>query len=381
MAKIKLKGNMWYSDVTIRGNRIRDPLSIYRPIAQRTLNEMVEMARMQRRGKTPENLSWVLFKEKYLEYSVKKNSKSLYFIHRMFEAVDSLLTIRALREMTPEQLVKLNFEMIKKNYAPVMVTRLAREVKTAMSYAERIKYVPMQDWSILKLTDPEGRLDFYEFSAYYELLKKLQGTPWFTSAYLMGRAGLRLSEMHFLEWADIQFPFRRLYLKSKNHLNWRLKGDRKGNKFRIIPLTLEYSLEAHLKSIARPAGFVLGEDRLSTPDCFGRQLAGALEATGIKTYLGEYGTAHTLRHTFGSHLAQKGVSLTQIRDWMGHSTTRMTEVYAHLMPGNPDNFSFNTNVDFLSTFQTPSVSNSQLQQYTAELGSGDLTPKIDENGL
>lgn len=381
MAKINLVGKVWHSDVTIRGKRIRKPLSIYRPIAERKLGEMIEMARMQRRGETPENLSWDLFKEKYLEYSVDKDSKSRYFVERMFKEVDRLLTIKSLREMTPERLAKFKFEMIQKKYASSMITRLAREVKTAMSYAEDMTYVPMQNWSIVKLAEPAGRLDFYEFSAYYELLKKLEGSPWFTSAYLMGRAGLRLSEMHFLEWADIQFPHRRIYLRSKDHLDWRLKSDKKGNKFRTVPLTLEYALEAYLKSISTHQGFVLGPNRLSTADCYGHQMAKALRSTGVKTHLGEYGSAHTLRHTFGSHLAQKGVSLTQIRDWMGHSTTRMTEVYSHLMPGNPNEFSFKPDVDFLSTFQTPSASDSHLQRYNAELANPDLAPKIDENGL
>ena len=46
---------------------------------------------------------------------------------------------------------------------------------------------------------------------------------------------------------------------------------------------------------------------------------------------------HMFRHTFGSHLAQRGVSLAKIREWMGHESITTTMVYAHLAPGyDPD---------------------------------------------
>jgi len=37
-----------------------------------------------------------------------------------------------------------------------------------------------------------------------------------------------------------------------------------------------------------------------------------------------------MRHTFGSLLAQQGVSLYKISKWMRHSHSRVTEIYAHL---------------------------------------------------
>src|SRR5437867_1831804 len=44
---------------------------------------------------------------------------------------------------------------------------------------------------------------------------------------------------------------------------------------------------------------------------------------------------HTLRHTFGAQLAQKGVDMAIIRDLLGHHSVTLTEkYYAHLAPGN-----------------------------------------------
>lgn len=45
-------------------------------------------------------------------------------------------------------------------------------------------------------------------------------------------------------------------------------------------------------------------------------------------------TPHVLRHTFGSRLVQKGVSIFKVSKWMGHSSVLVTERhYAHLAPG------------------------------------------------
>lgn len=43
-------------------------------------------------------------------------------------------------------------------------------------------------------------------------------------------------------------------------------------------------------------------------------------------------TPHTLRHTFASALAMKGVDLYRIATYLGHTNLRTTQIYAHLMP-------------------------------------------------
>jgi integrase len=43
-------------------------------------------------------------------------------------------------------------------------------------------------------------------------------------------------------------------------------------------------------------------------------------------------TPHTLRHTCGTWMAQEGTDLHKIGGWLGHSSARTTELYAHHHP-------------------------------------------------
>ena len=48
---------------------------------------------------------------------------------------------------------------------------------------------------------------------------------------------------------------------------------------------------------------------------------------------GEPGTPHWTRHTFASHFLAKCPDMFLLAKILGHSTTYVTEIYAHLMPG------------------------------------------------
>ena len=59
----------------------------------------------------------------------------------------------------------------------------------------------------------------------------------------------------------------------------------------------------------------------------GNGFKAALDRAGIDGV-----TPHTLRHTCGTWLAQRGVPLFQISGWLGHSDARTTALYAHHHP-------------------------------------------------
>ncbi|MBN3033089.1 MAG: tyrosine-type recombinase/integrase [Candidatus Saganbacteria bacterium] len=61
---------------------------------------------------------------------------------------------------------------------------------------------------------------------------------------------------------------------------------------------------------------------------------------------------HTLRHTYASHLVNKGVPLLTIKDLLGHTDIKTTTIYAHLSNEHLQNaakqidYKLNTNADY-----------------------------------
>jgi integrase/recombinase XerD len=41
-------------------------------------------------------------------------------------------------------------------------------------------------------------------------------------------------------------------------------------------------------------------------------------------------SCHTLRHTFATYKAEKGVSAFQLQQWLGHENLNTTQIYVHL---------------------------------------------------
>lgn len=117
----------------------------------------------------------------------------------------------------------------------------------------------------------------------------------------------------------------------------------KGKAARDVPL-LQWMVEylevpevagcsvPHRRDQACPSGLLFPAPRGGAWDdrnFTSRVLVPALREAG----LGGLGfTLHDLRHTYASWLVQDGVPLSRVAELLGHSSTRMTEIYAHFRP-------------------------------------------------
>src|SRR5262249_49889161 len=146
--------------------------------------------------------------------------------------------------------------------------------------------------------------------------------------------GLRLTEMLMLEFHDIDFENDILSVKKKPHLKFFVKN------YQERHIRLNSEAVVALLSLKQRKG-AKSDFVFQAPDgghwkahvrTLQRQFSDLVEAAGL--YHPEPSknvTIHTLRHTFGSWLALKGIPLRRIQYLMGHNSITTTERYTHLV--------------------------------------------------
>jgi integrase/recombinase XerD len=142
---------------------------------------------------------------------------------------------------------------------------------------------------------------------------------------LMYSCGLRVSELCGLRVADLESDAGCL----------RCVG--KGDKERLVPVGRQalQAVQRYLRS-ARPKLLRGG----SSPYLFLNQKGGKVDRIGYWKLLGAYGrkaglrkalTPHMLRHSFATHLLDRGADLRSVQMMLGHSDISTTQIYTHVV--------------------------------------------------
>lgn len=144
-----------------------------------------------------------------------------------------------------------------------------------------------------------------------------------------GEAGLRRGEMIALEQADVgpdALEVRRNEWKG-------IVGSTKGGKPRRVPLT--HRLQAAIGKVRHLRGARLLFQHNGRPvrvTTLQSWIEAATRRAGLEVSL----NVHKLRHTFGSHLAMRGVPAKVIQELMGHADLKTTMRYMHLAKGSKE---------------------------------------------
>lgn len=328
MAKlIKIKGprsmsTNWYSDFEWGGKRIRRALSPDKRIAQKKLEDLLALRYAERHGTPVQDISWEGFVGRYETYSkAEKSFNTNYRDVYALKLLQKTIGIQYLRNVTPESLDRAKCLWKERGLKVPAINRHLTAIKAAMRKAEEWGYVKAQGWRTVKaFKTPKGRLDFYTL----EEVRKLKGNakaPWDRVVMLGARAGLRRGEIFHLDWADIDFGLKRIHIVAKS--GW----EPKDHERRWIPMSKD--LQLYMEGLPERQGLVF-RGVCSRMDTMTHMYKKVLKKSHLR------GSLHTLRHTFGSHLAMAGVPLSTIARYMGHASTRTTEIYAHLQEDHLD---------------------------------------------
>ncbi len=139
---------------------------------------------------------------------------------------------------------------------------------------------------------------------------------------LLYGTGIRLSELIEAKTQDVNF------------YEGTIKVLGKGNKERIIPMNYtlierikEYNLQKKREGLSNSIEYLIvtNEGDQTYPMFIYRTVRKYLDMTTTV----EKRSPHVLRHSFATHLLNKGADLNAIKDLLGHSSLAATQVYTH----------------------------------------------------
>lgn len=130
--------------------------------------------------------------------------------------------------------------------------------------------------------------------------------------------GMRVSELVGMDIADVDFH------------NGIVKVRGKGKKERLLPIG-NHALNAiqlylNKRGSVKQALFLnKREGRLTE-----RSVARMLEKYAKKGGMGSHISPHTLRHSFATHLLDRGADLRSVQELLGHANLSTTQIYTHI---------------------------------------------------
>jgi site-specific recombinase XerD len=211
----------------------------------------------------------------------------------------------------------------------------ARKYYLALGAAfERAKtwgHITENPWrEVKKPRTPEALPGYFTREEFRLLLATLHDRDTRELVTVAGLTGLRRGELLAMEWDWVDFSRRVLTVKNSEGFTTKSK------KARVVPLCDEVVtvLLSRRERANEEAGLVFTRrGRAIVPDFVTHKLKKAIRRAGLPANL----HFHSLRHSFASWLVQGGVSLYQVARLLGHSSTAVTEKYAHLVPSDMHN--------------------------------------------
>lgn len=143
---------------------------------------------------------------------------------------------------------------------------------------------------------------------------------------LLYGCGLRMAELCSLDVQDVDLERNEIFIKHG-----------KGNRQRRIPVPggVWTELLAYLAERTGKRG-PLFRTEVKKKRISPKQVGDIVKSTAARAGIVGSITAKTLRHTFGTHLMDRGVDLAVIASLMGHRTPAETGVYLHVLPGKTE---------------------------------------------
>jgi site-specific recombinase XerD len=203
------------------------------------------------------------------------------------------------------------------------VTRARKlaSIREFFKYLLDHEYIPFSPAASVAIPKKERRQQTYlRPDEYAKLLSAAGSNPRdFAILQLFLQTGIRVSELVSLTLTDVDLQNKVISVSGK------------GYKERIIPL--------EKKAVMALKNYLSARPDTQDQHFFLNYTGVGLSRRGAEKIIEKYRTlsginkrfsCHSLRHTFGSYKAEQGVSPFQLKEWMGHSSISVTQLYVHM---------------------------------------------------
>jgi len=324
---VRKRNNKWWVDFCFQKVRYRRP-SPHNSKGSALAYELLLKQKLARgEPLDPENKKTTTFKDfarDWFETYVKNNNK-----HSTILTKEMILRVHLVPHFGRREIDQINSLDIEKYKAQKIREELSPKTINDHLSVLRKSFQCALEWSVLKsypnfkrLKIPQQKYDFLTPEECQKLFDKADGT-WRHMITLALGTGLRFGELIALRWEDIDFETEELTIRQSYAKG--VLGSTKSNRIRHVPMC---SAVCDVLCLMRKKEGLVFTDPAANP--FKQHVCiKKLHSICRKAGLREIGW-HTLRHTFASHLAQKGANLSAVQQLLGHSDIRTTMRYAHI---------------------------------------------------
>jgi integrase len=302
-----------------------------------TLAEKREAAKQQEKIVEQEQLVKTPFKDIFFQYieRVKKDESEKSYIRKLglFEKwINPILGDMELEAIKVPIVESVKDNMISQGQSERSVQYALSTITLVFKYANSIDaFDGLIPTSKVKAPKKDNKRERFLTKKEAEMLLdalEVASDQVHDMALLSLYCGLRAGEIFDLEWQDVNFDNKRLFIK-----------DRKNGGNALLPMHDKIEEMLQKRKPEHATGYVFLSTKGEKVQEISSSYERAVEKLGFNANITDARRKvvfHTLRHTYASWLVMAGVDLYTVQRLMGHKDITMTQRYAHLAPEHLD---------------------------------------------